>query len=192
MQYMRFIAMVTIVAGVVSCTSNKAESILRQARKEAEQIVSDARNKADQIVQKAEQKSNQILKDAEKEAQQIILRKTKGSYSDNITASGRTISLSDLQQIVKEYKDNAVAAEDKYKGRVFVISIDNFDIDAGDQINIKKNLGGIETVWFAMDKGQKDVIASLNKKQTIKILGSVSKYYGSLWFDNCRILEIDN
>ena len=185
---MRFIAVVA-AAVAVSCNSNKTNSIIMQAQVEAERIVSEANAKADLIVSEANAKADQIVRNAEKEAQQTILRNTNGSYANKGNVSETTVSLNDILKILGEYEGNSVAAENKYKGRVFVTSINDFDIDAGAQINIKKHLG-IKTIWFAMDQGQKDVIASLNKKQTIKIVGTVSSWYGSLWFENCRILEI--
>lgn len=204
---MKAISIFSLAIAIVicaSCKSKDANDIILQAESDARQIVSAAEVRAKAIIETAGKEAKRIIKEAEDEAERILEEAEdeaesatqdypNSTYSNSQSSSAYYLSLSDLFKIVEEYEDNAAAADIKYKGIRIITDFEYFDIKSwnDDSFLIEKSSGLLLEYNFVMKESQKEVVASLNKDQWIKIAGTLnsgSRY--SLWFKDCVILEV--
>ncbi|MDD2903335.1 MAG: hypothetical protein PHU44_12965 [Syntrophales bacterium] len=93
-------------------------------------------------------------------------------------------------ELYKHYKNNEVAADEKFKGRVVVVSgrIRNIGKDIMDQPYIV--IGGqgfLDGVQCTFTKDQKYLVAQLSKGQYVKVKGEVSGKMGNVLVNKCTM-----
>lgn len=111
------------------------------------------------------------------------------SASAAAAASGPSVTASAL---VKEYEDNEVKADAKYKGKVIVVEgkVQEIGKDLFDDIYVV--IGGtglLDGVQCAFGDEATDVVASLGKGDSVKIEGTVSGLLGNVQLEDCRFIR---
>ena len=187
---MKAISLFSLAAAIVicaSCKSKDANDIILQAESDARQIVSAAEVRANTIIEAAKNKAQKILEEADEEAERIKQEtenneRYSNSLSNNSTSSSSVIlSYDDLNQIIKEYELNAAAADIKYKGKRITVQLVDYSIDTAwlpGEFEITKEADFRHSYHFVTKESQKEVVASLNRSNTIMIAGYLSSGYG--------------
>lgn len=204
------LSLATVFVICVSCQSQDEKKIIQQAQSEARQTIATAELRAKRIIETAENEAKRIIKEAEDKVErfyeeaeneldslyqeyerlEMYLNSNQGHRSS--ASSPIYISFSDLYQIVREYDTNAAAADIKYRGTRIITDFNYFDISSySESVHIVKSSGLLVDYTFEMNASQKEVAASLNKNQRIKIEGTLShgSRYG-LTFIESVILEV--
>lgn len=105
------------------------------------------------------------------------------------TIESRTVSYSvSAKEIFHEYKDNEVAADNKYKGQVVVVfgQIDSIGKDILDQAYVALGTGElIGSVQCFFDKNKEKSVAQLHKGQSLSIKGVVTGKMGNVLLKHC-------
>jgi len=86
-------------------------------------------------------------------------------------------------QLFSEYKNNEVAADAKYKGKVVIVSgtIQNIGKDIMDDAYIVIGGGGfLDGVQCTFTKGQQSSVARLSKGQQVRVKGEVRGKMGNI------------
>lgn len=113
-----------------------------------------------------------------------------GTISSTVSSGAIEVS---YQTLYKDYMDNPINADSKYKGKKLIINgqIDQIDreIDQKPYITFKiTNLGDIR---FDFSKGEESNVAKLIKGQTVKVVGVCNGTIlsSSVILDDCHIAE---
>ncbi len=116
------------------------------------------------------------------------------SESEKNTATTRSQTASynlTADQLSKEYEANEVAADNKYKGQVVVVSGSIKDIGKDildDPYVVIGGLGFLDGVQCMFSKSESSSIAALSKEQSIRIKGQVEgKLIGNVLLKSCSI-----
>ena len=93
-------------------------------------------------------------------------------------------------KLYKEYEDNEVAADAKYKGEIVLVTgrIQNIGKDIMDEPYIV--IGGdgfLNGVQCSFAKSEEPSIARLNKGQNVRVKGQVSGKMGNVLIDKCSL-----
>ena len=93
-------------------------------------------------------------------------------------------------QIFKEYVDNEIAADDKYKGQVIIISgvVSDIGRDITEEAYINLSTGDpFFDVQCLFTKGEEPAVAKLSKGKNVRIKGVVSGKIGLVTLQDCSL-----
>lgn len=94
-------------------------------------------------------------------------------------------------KLFKEYSDNEVAADAKYKGKVVVVSgtVQNIGKDMMDQAYVVIGGSGLmDGVQCTFTKGENNSVAALTKGVVVNIKGEVTGKMGNVLLDKSSLL----
>ncbi|MEP6742129.1 MAG: hypothetical protein ABJB61_06475 [bacterium] len=122
------------------------------------------------------------------------VRALGGGEKDEIAAATSAPEFSvTVVQMYDEYHNNAIAAKRKYSGKVVKVTgiLSNIQVNemARSHVDLTAHDFGIDVTCYVVDKEQ---LATLNKGETISIVGTVSDaYVYAVLLEPCKILPAD-
>lgn len=103
----------------------------------------------------------------------------------------------DVNDLIQEYKDNEVAAEQKYKDKTVTVTglVKDIGNDIIDSTYITIN-DGTDITWdyaqcYFKNQAEIDKVAALQKGQTVTVTGKVGNYSLTLTLKKCTIDNVD-
>ena len=93
-------------------------------------------------------------------------------------------------QLYNEYNSNEVAADSKYKGKVFIVTgtIQDIGKDIMDDAYIVIGGGGfLDGVQCTFTKGEQSSVARLSKGQQVRVKGEVAGKMGNVLVNKCSL-----
>lgn len=140
----------------------------------------------DEIIYTADEEA--VLEHKRKVAKQMS---DLNDYSNERKAKKKEEANKLLQNITSDYRNNEVAAENKYKGNTYTVSgtIQDIGLDVADNPYIV--LSGELHVTFYFLRSEREEIAKLNKGDTIVITGKCdgAGVILDLTFSNCQVIS---
>ena len=133
----------------------------------------------------------------ERRSESVSSRKATGSEGGEgsiaATDDGKTTTINAFQ-LVDDYKNNEVAADERYKGKVLEVSgsIESIGKDLMDTMYVSFGGGGkfeLRRVQCFFDDSETDKLAKLSKGQWITIKGRCDGLMGNVLLKECAICK---
>lgn len=174
---------------VADNTTKQNAEYANQDEAKAEKLLTDAKNRFEKL-----DYAGMLSK-----TQEILDKYPNTQAAANIPSFIEELHATAVQttgiQIYKDYQENEIAADAKYKDKMVIITgkIDNIGKDITDEPYITLENGEKYAISHAQcyfkDKGQIEKASQLQKGQSVKIIGKGSGAFGNYFIKDCFILE---
>lgn len=126
--------------------------------------------------------------------EQEAYNKIKEKVDSEIAESDGKVPITiDYKTLHKEYMDNPIGADEKYKGKKLILTgkIDSIDREIAGNPYVTFSISTFENIRITFNKAEESKVAKFKKGQTIKIIGECrgTLISTTVSMDNCLIVE---